>query len=111
MNTQKHTCCKSVWYSAFRSYVCGKTAKFEVNGYHYCGIHNPNKAPTKAQIQAEEEHQARLKRVKLNSAAPELLEALRDAYKAMEPMHHEPEVSEALDSARAAIAKATGETK
>lgn len=45
---------------------------------------------------------------RLMAAAPELLDALREAYAAMEPMHHEPVVSEALDAARAAIAKAGG---
>ena len=60
--------------------------------------HYPN--ATKAQTKAN---------ARLIAAAPELLDALREAYAAMEPMHHEPVVSEALDAARAAIAKATGE--
>ena len=37
----------------FVSRRCTNGAKFEVNGRHFCGIHNPNKKKTKAQIEAD----------------------------------------------------------
>ena len=55
-------CCKPVWHGPYRSSQCGKPAKFEVNGNHFCGIHNPNKAKTKAQIEAEENRKIQAKK-------------------------------------------------
>lgn len=97
-------CCEVVWMGAWRSHHCGKPAKFEVNGLNYCGIHNPNKAPTKAQIAAEENYTARRKRDMLHAAAPELLKALQEAVDGMGGSY-----AEWAPKAEAAIAKATGE--
>ncbi len=42
--SEKHTCCEivyekdGVWAS---NHICGKTAKYERDGKHYCGIHDP----------------------------------------------------------------------
>lgn len=38
--SEKHTCCGSVYSLGF-GFPCGKTAKFERDGKHYCGIHDP----------------------------------------------------------------------
>ena len=96
-------CCKRVWSSPYRSRECGNPAKFEVNGNHFCGIHNPNKAQTKAQIEAEETRKIQAKKYKLERAAPDLLEALQGFIQGAEAMGWN------TDKARAAIAKATGE--
>ena len=96
-------CCKAVWGDgSYRPHVCGNAAKFEVDGKHYCGIHNPNKAKTKAQVEAEENYALRAKKYKLESAAPDLLEALQGFIEGAESMGW------CTEKARAAIAKATG---
>ncbi len=40
---EKHTCCKIIYSGSFSQYAkpCGKTAKFERDGKHYCGTHDP----------------------------------------------------------------------
>jgi len=45
--------CEEKVYSDYRLYLCGRKAKFEADGKHYCGIHNPNKKRTKYQIECE----------------------------------------------------------
>ncbi|CAB4152699.1 hypothetical protein UFOVP607_27 [uncultured Caudovirales phage] len=41
-NTLKPTCCAKIFGSrAFNPSTCGKTAKVEREGNHYCGIHDP----------------------------------------------------------------------
>lgn len=98
-------CCGQIW-SGYRYYKCDKTAKFEVDGKWYCRIHNPNKAPTKAQIAPEENYKARRKRDMLHAAAPELLKALQEAVDGMGGSY-----AEWAPKAEAAIAKATREQK
>jgi len=104
------TCCKDIWTNgSYRSHKCNNTAKFEVNGSNYCGMHNPNKSPTKVQIDAELNHKLKRAKWKLESSAPELLSCLEwiTAYIEASPV----ELSEAHSWAvisRAAIAKATG---
>lgn len=70
-------CGKEIW-SGYHSHQCRKPAKFEVNGKHYCGIHNPNKAPTKAQIEAKENYKKQKAKWRLERAAPDLLKELSD---------------------------------
>ncbi len=100
-------CCKVVWDGAWRSHHCGKPAKLEVDGKWYCGVHNPNKPPTKAQIAAEENFKARLKRNRVHAASDDLLEALINLERTagLPAMRDDP----VRVAARAAIAKATGE--
>ena len=102
-------CCKRVWSSPYRSRECGNPAKFEVNGNHFCGIHNPNKAQTKAQIEAEETRKIQAKKYSLERAAPELLEALIAMVEMMDSGDESGAGSEWHTKTRAAIAKATGE--
>jgi len=102
---EKHTCCADVRHGSFYRYTkCGKTAKFEVNGRHYCGTHNPNKAPTKAQVAAKVEYEIRQKRWQIERAAPDLLEALQAFVN-----HGTCYSSDEMQKAKDAIAKATGE--
>lgn len=106
MNAMSETCKKIIFSGGFSQYknVCGKPAKFEVDGKHFCGIHNPNKAETKAQIQAKENRNKQRAVWRLNAAAPDLLEAL------IEIMSWEDNDRMTwADKARAAIAKATGQ--
>lgn len=39
----KHTCCKKLYVGEYSmtTYECGKTAKVERDGKHYCGTHDP----------------------------------------------------------------------
>ena len=107
-----NVCCVKVWTGQFRSHNCGKPAKFEVGGNHFCGIHNPNKAKTKAQIEAEETRKIQAKKYKLERAAPDLLEALKwfvendDTNIGQEGNEF---WEDGLNRGIAAIAKATGE--
>ncbi len=71
-------------------------------GVATCGGHSDNTR------NSEDLYQEQIANARLIAAAPDLLAALREAYAAMEPMHHLPAVSEALGASRAAIAKATG---
>ena len=102
-----NVCCVKVWTGEFRSHNCGNPAKFEVGGNHFCGIHNPNKAKTKAQIEAEEYRKIQAKKYKLERAAPDLLEALERLMVECDLVSDN--ALEAYTKARAAIAKATGE--
>ena len=99
-------CCGQVW-SGYRHAKCDRKAKFEVNGKWYCGIHNPNKGPTKAQIASGEKYKAKLQHYKRANAAHDLLEALINLERVagQASLHDDP----VRVSARAAIAKATGE--
>jgi len=57
--TTKITCTYEIW-SGYSGHQCGRPAKFTgVFGDPRCGLHNPNKARTKAQIQADEDHKRR----------------------------------------------------
>ena len=101
-------CCKQVWGNhPYHPNACGSAAKFEVDGKHYCGTHNPNKAKTKAQIEAEEHRKILAKKSKLEGAAPELFDALCTLMDECEIVSDD--ASAAWHKARAAIAKATGE--
>ena len=48
-------CEEKVW-GAFSHYNCGNKAKVERNGKWWCGVHDPEKPPTKAQIALQERH-------------------------------------------------------
>lgn len=79
-----NTCCKDVVGPTWSNWPhkCGKTAKFEVDGKFYCGIHNPNKPETKGKIKARENLEKQRAKWRLQAAAPEMLDALemvRDA--------------------------------
>ena len=45
------TQCQERIYSAWDNFQCSKNAKVEVNGKHYCTIHNPNRIKEKQEIQ------------------------------------------------------------
>lgn len=69
------TCCKTIYPSGSwgTGYTCGRPAKIEACGQHYCGIHNPNKAPTKAQTQAKENRNLQRAKWRVELAAFDLL--------------------------------------
>ena len=47
-------CQHQVWQNGcYRTSQCSNKAKVEVGGISYCGVHNPNRGKTKAQVQAE----------------------------------------------------------
>jgi hypothetical protein len=105
MNSETKECCERIW-GDYHSHKCSRPAKFEVDGKLYCGIHNPSRGPTKAQIQAEIDREARMKVYRLNAAAPDLLEALKNLLAVITGEGGTKPNAHGL--ARAAIAKATG---
>jgi len=69
-------CCETVYApGAWRSHICGKKAKVEVNGKLYCGIHDPIK---RNRIDAERKvaYDAKWERNRLISEKSRLLEGL-----------------------------------
>lgn len=48
MNAPVAKCCAPVSAGSFRSYPCGNPAKTEVNGKHYCGLHDPVRVKARA---------------------------------------------------------------
>ena len=111
-------CCKSVTPNySYRSHICNKPAKVEVDGFSYCGIHDPNKQPTKSQIQADINWENKKAKWKLEAAAPNMIEALKEIVEGYKQAIEEAELLgipfpadmlTAYNKARAAIAKATG---
>jgi uncharacterized Zn finger protein (UPF0148 family) len=106
MNSETKECCERIW-GDYHSHKCSRPAKFEVDGKLYCGIHNPNRGPTKAQIQAETDRQERQRIYRLNRAAPDLLEAMEQILKIKFSNWSDGEMR---NIAKNAIKKATGET-
>lgn len=86
---------------------CKNKAIVEVDGKHYCGVHNPvaRKERQDARSRASEAaHQERMRVYRLQAAAPQMLETLQwlDSIGGLGLTAHE--------RIRAAIAKATGAT-
>lgn len=123
----KPTCCKLMWRGlGYNSRPCGKPSKIEVDGKHYCGIHNPvAKAEKNAKKQAEQtakyeasaasQAAAKAKQAELERRAAcydELLEALQrlitNANGDANTGYFNVPVGSIKD-AKAAIAKALGE--
>ena len=115
----KYTCCKKV--GNWLTNTCGKTAKFERDGKHYCGIHDPvsvKEKQDKRDIEWRKQFDANNAALEKAFAARKEIERRADCY---------PELLEALQEladcggdawgedrpcvqiARMAIAKALGE--
>lgn len=119
----KYTCC-GVTFSRGCPSKCTRLAKVEVEGKHYCGIHNPIAIAEKNSIKHAEweaKHEAidaaraanKAKQAEIERRAdcyPELLEALQYL---LEREWQDDDFDETLinarDKAKAAIAKALGE--
>lgn len=120
----KYTCCARI-HSNFIFYACGKAAKFERDGKHYCGTHDPVSIAEKRAIKDAvwkakyDEIAAVRDAVKATQAEierradcyPELLEALQTARSivlAQNGNRHD-DTNKAIAMFDAAIAKALGE--
>lgn len=117
MTTEAKTCCRSTWTGRWINH-CHNKAKVERDGKWYCGIHDPEAVKQKrdkrnAAYEAElKETQARIDaRAKAEAEMArragcfdDLLEALQGVLRVADRATVE------FDAARAAIAKATGET-
>jgi uncharacterized Zn finger protein (UPF0148 family) len=80
----KHKCQVEVWNRYhYRSYPCGRTAKAEKDGKHYCGIHDPAKVDAK-RAEREARYAEQKNEWRLQSAAPDMLEALQKIMDAAE---------------------------
>ena len=111
MNTL-HKCCGRVSGGSFyTSSLCGRNAKFERDGKHFCGTHDPVPKQAKAEAkylawraESDAKRAAQLETQRRVDLFPVLLEALRDIAK------NDPHrLMTSGDIAREAIAKATGE--
>jgi hypothetical protein len=121
--TDKHTCHGEIWHR-FGFNRCGRGAKYAHEGNWYCKTHHPPTAQQKkeekkearrtafgekldAERKAREEAAAAKAETERRAALyPELLGALAAASVALSTGHN---ALIALDNARVAIAKATGE--
>ena len=118
MSHTQQTCCGRRW-DGYHYRDCSKPAKVEVEGKHYCGIHNPiaiaeKQAKRDAKWAEERKAEAKARAAKEDAARraecfPDLLAALKlcAGVVAGETMHKRGLV-EALEAARAAIKKAEG---
>ena len=105
-----HKCCTRVFSGGlYTGILCGRNAKFERDGKHFCGTHDPvaRAAKDEARINFWRD-QFLTKRAaadaQLIAAAPDMLEALQAIAK------NDPHrLMTSGDIAREAIAKATGE--
>ena len=119
----KHTCCGRI-QSNFRFYTCGKAAKFERDGKHYCGTHDPvsigeKNAVKNAAWKAEREAKDAARKAQLDKQAEierrascydDLLEMLkRIELDARVARPYVGQTARLGEIARDAIAKATGE--
>lgn len=96
--------------------TCGKPAKVEVDGKHYCGVHDPVRAKERRNKRWAERQQGfeRASKIRqLEAAAPDLLAALQEIVQKRLEKASSPAEADGSDGryarARAAIAKATGE--
>jgi hypothetical protein len=107
------TCCKKIsnrdaWHPVY--HTCGKPAKVEVDGKHYCGIHDPIKRERREQERqqgrdAEWQESRRIQR--LHNASQDMLDTLQFLIHNCTAEFYSP-WAEALDMARKAVTKATG---
>jgi len=105
-----HMCCETfatAGMAFYRSKPCGKKAKVEVDGLHYCGVHDPIKVAAKRVERTakwDAKRASKRKELALSSAAPMLLDALIDCLDCEFPVTDKAVIAKA----RAAIAKAEG---
>jgi len=91
---ENYKCCEQVYSgSPYFPYTCGKTAKVERDGKHYCGIHDPVRRAEKQREKREAwdaEYEAKKQKLAKEKAEadeqkrragcfPDLLEALKEA--------------------------------
>ena len=113
--TAKQSCSEKV-FRDWHYYQCQKTATVERDGRHYCGTHDPVAVKAKDEARSEKyrrEREEAAAKHRLESAAPELLEALQLFIQHDEIDHNDGvammlKYAEALEAGRAAIAKALG---
>lgn len=113
MSESVNICCKNIrvgsgWQR--HSTPCGRPGKVEVDGKHYCGIHDPVKRRVKQDQRAAERNAAserRMARYRLECAAPLMLEALESLVACISETRG-PAAHDALIKAHAAIAAAKG---
>jgi len=84
MSEAKQRCCKRVYTGSFEGHQCTKPALVEAKGKWYCAVHDPAKVKERRDnnlAKWELEHEKRLKVLRLQSAAPDLLAALETVQK------------------------------
>ena len=110
MSETKFTCEKKVlsgstWHLTYR--LCGRPAKVEENGKHYCGIHDPELGRKRA-AKSYEAYNEILRKRTLVFHAEEMYEALKAAKGALHPCATKEARGCAFGHVRDAIAKAEG---
>lgn len=87
MSEQKHTCEELSKGSTWERHPCGRPAKYQERKWGelkwFCGMHAPSerqKRQVARDLKAKPARDAQAARWRLNSAAPDLLEALKAVY-------------------------------
>lgn len=119
MSHTPQTCCGRIW-NGRRQQDCGKPAKVEVEGKHYCGIHNPiaiaeKQAKREAKWaeernEAEKAKSARLEAARRAECLPDLLAALKEVFIIGDELVKDVYGYEFVEKAQAAIKKADGQS-
>lgn len=119
---ENYKCCEQVYSgSPYFPYTCGKTAKVERDGKHYCGIHDPVRLAEKRrrnQKAWDAEYEAKKKKFTEEKARADeqkrradcfsdLLQALQIYQHIVESGGVESDLKSAYENASAAIKKAT----
>ena len=105
-------CCKKIsnddaWNTQWRT--CGRPAKVEVDGKHYCGIHDPIKRERREKERQQDrdaERQESLRIQRLHNASQDMLDALQFLIHNCSADPYSPWAA-VLDMARNAVTKAT----
>lgn len=73
---KEHRCEKRVYGGSFTGHQCSNKGKYFVNGRWFCGIHNPNKKPSKRQRRSDAERKLQRARWRFDDAARKFVEQL-----------------------------------
>ena len=120
MSTPQHTCCAKIprasgWRTVYEP--CKRRGKVARESKWYCGQHDPvaqAERNEKARAERDARWEAQRKKWKLEQAAPDLYAALEDLVAWLDATQSqfdgEFSMTEMLSDARAALARARGET-
>lgn len=101
-------CCKTLWKGSTwnpERVPCGNPAKFEEDGKHYCGIHNPARSRQREERWNQDRERDAARSI-LREAAPDLYAALKAVQAALKLWECVDPIVQVVD---AALAKATGD--
>lgn len=62
--------------NSFHTWTCGRVAKVTRAGKHYCGVHDPERAPTAAQLAAKHKRARELAAMTMRHLACEIADCI-----------------------------------